>query len=225
MGKNFDIKPTVKVSKAQKAALAERMLTRQGSQKQGQTGAPGGVPGGMPLGPGGQFQGLPEQMPQPSAMQPDGLGVPQKSYDLSKAKPLASAKVEVPEAHELAAYAAIGAQLWKDMGGMSSLGGHVWDMFRKRAKTHHEEPRDYFISSYIGFQANPEEFAKQRPDEARLLGSIQQEFERSQAPKQPMMPQQSGPVDPKAALLAQLPPRQVVPSPAGPPVEGSGGVV
>jgi len=82
-----------------------------------------------------------------------------------------TAATEVPLTTELATNAAKAARAWKMMGGMRTLSGQNWELYRKgsRQSSHIQDARDYFISSFTRWKSDPAKFEKAYPREARLL--------------------------------------------------------
>jgi hypothetical protein len=72
----------------------------------------------------------------------------------------------------------IADQLWREMGGMKSTAGQMWEMYRKasRQAPHIKTGRDYFIRSFVRFHEDPAKFKKSYPREAKILKRVWKEY-------------------------------------------------
>lgn len=79
-----------------------------------------------------------------------------------------------PPAAILASFGDTADNAWKSMGGGRSSGAKVWEMFRtsSRQKSHIQNARDYFISSFVRWKDDPNKFTKAYPREARVLNEM-----------------------------------------------------
>lgn len=199
-----NITPTVKLTKAQRQAVLDRAMERGPLRPiQHQEG-----PQSPSAGP--QLIGNIPQAPEPQVVSGD------QTVDLSKAQQISEAHLSVPPASELAAYAMLADQLWKDMGGTKSMGGKLWDMYAEDAG-YSGTAKDYFVSSFLKWKRDPQGFSKKSPREANLWQALSAELDTNR-PVNPLdkLPPRPTTVDP--AALAQA---SAAPTPGAAPQEST----
>lgn len=159
---------------------------------------PGGGMGAPPMGPMGgggpmppmasmpPMPGMPGAETSPPPMPAGPTGMPDDAYGMEEQMDYVSneseddGSKELTDVQELAQFALIADQLWKDGGGNHSIGAKVWEDLLDEAQIEHlESPRDYFISSYVSWKDDPEKFRKKHPKETRLLRQLDNEFDAS----------------------------------------------
>jgi hypothetical protein len=67
-------------------------------------------------------------------------------------------------------------QIWKEMGGARSVAGRIWKIRLEEAKgvqKVNKTPKDWFVTCYTKYKANPYNFSKSYPREANLLKQIE----------------------------------------------------
>lgn len=109
-----------------------------------------------------------------------GRGV---SYELEK-----TATVDTPKARidhlmttpiaEITSDSAHADRLWAMLGGGRSVGGKLWERYRasSRQKASIDTAKDYFNSCFVRWKAQPKDFAKKHPREAKILNRIWDEY-------------------------------------------------
>lgn len=181
-----DIKPLIKLSSAQRRVAVERAFRKNSNAYKGNVSV---APEGMAAGIANARNPASSVMPKPMMQQALPLEKPPitESVDpmTSTIEDTFNPKVpdELSVVDQQIQAALIADQLWKDQGGNESLGGQVWRAYMSKSSDvgHLESPRDYFVSRFVRWKTNPEEFKKKHPQEARLLSALNDEFEVSQS--------------------------------------------
>lgn len=193
----FNVKPKIKLTDEQERELFIREAKKKTSDQgfglsqvadmiPGQQQQPMMPPSGM------DAIGMMEASPAPlGPITPEYRGIdssklkgPLPPIDIAnKARRMNSADVVIPATAELSSRALVAAKLWKDLGGYRSVGGKLWSILMEKADTVHDDPREYFISSYLRWNIDPEKFAREHPTETNLISKMQSTFEESYRPK------------------------------------------
>ena len=132
------------------------------------------------LEPGAIEQGLPEKIayarqkykPVETAAEYRVRKAIKESPSITEAKPVKEAFSEGMEAE----------RIWKDyIGGRRTIAGKMWETLRASSRLHHKikDVKQYFVSSSLRHQANPEAFRQHFPREARLLDEIYSELKKA----------------------------------------------
>jgi len=173
-----DLKANLTLSRAQRNIVLERALKKAPLQQQAPQMPLGGLAQGLTNNRAGAT--MPMQMPIASAKPPSDI-FPAPEPEPEPMPSAINPEGELSDVEEMVQFSLIADQLWKDGGGNSSVGAKVWGELQKKSNTKHlDTPRDYFISNFIKYKNDPAKLKKKSPNEYRLLGQLDAEFNASQ---------------------------------------------